>query len=171
MPNFVRSNMEPDLAKRAASSPTQGRQGPGPSRPIWVGKCQKQKVSSAGLVGKSLVRPVGVLWTTLGPPIGHMEQKSKNPTIITIIIYIPIQPFKGSLSKRCMCGAGVDLDHCAHLQTFSQQPQPLAALLARSSSILERTKFGMCCWAWLVGGHSAEEAASTQSWLQDGRPL
>ena len=85
---------------------TEARYGPigtdrvrsGPSRPTWNGKCQKQKVSeSVGLVGKSLVRPVGVLWTTLGPPIGHMEQKSKNHTIITIIIYFPIQPFKGSI--------------------------------------------------------------------------
>ena len=75
-----------------------GRVLSGPSRPICVGNCQKPKVSeSAGLVGKSLVRPVGVLWTTLGPPIGHMEQQSKNPTIITNIMHFPIQPFKGSL--------------------------------------------------------------------------
>ena len=70
----------------------------GLSRPIWVGKCQKQKVSElVCLVGKSLVRLVGVLWTALEPPIGHMEQKLKNPTIDLTIIYLPIQPFKGSL--------------------------------------------------------------------------
>ena len=86
VPNFVRSNMELDLAKRSASSPIQGRQGLAGSDPgqagRFVGKCQKQKVSeSAGLVGKSLVRPVGVRWTALGPPIRHMEQTSKTRTI------------------------------------------------------------------------------------------
>ena len=83
-----RSNTGPARSGRARS---------GPSRPIWVGKCQKQKVSElACLVGKSLVRPVGVLWTALEPPIGHVEQKSKNRTNDLIIIYISLlAPLRG----------------------------------------------------------------------------
>ena len=57
-----------------------------PRRPIRAGTDEKQKVSElACLAGNSLVRPVGVLWDALEPPIGHMEQKSKTPTINLII--------------------------------------------------------------------------------------
>ena len=44
----------------------------GPRRPIWPRKGQKEKVSEAAcLVGKSLVRPVVVLWAALELLIGH----------------------------------------------------------------------------------------------------
>ena len=50
--------------------------------------------------GQSLVRPLGVLWSALGPPIGHMDAKSENRTIKLILIYFPVHFITGSLQKR-----------------------------------------------------------------------
>ena len=46
LPNFVRSNMEPDLAKRAASSPIQGRQGLAGSDPGQGGRFGSENVKN-----------------------------------------------------------------------------------------------------------------------------
>ena len=40
--------------------------------------------------GQSLVGPLGVLCSALGPPIGHMDAKSENRTIKLMIIYFPV---------------------------------------------------------------------------------